>query len=211
MATRPTLAAAPEPRPRSSEARPRLVRFDGGEGSGTAASAAPSVALMGVWIALVPVLMLFLAFTSAYIVRQGLGQDWTPVALPGIVWLNTAVLALSSVALELGRRREGRVWLGLALALGVAFLAGQVAAWLELVGRGVHLGTTAHGSFFYVFTGTHAAHLIAGVLGLMAASLWPASGWLRTPRPTALAAAAVYWHFMGLVWIGILCLLTIGR
>ena len=55
---------------------------------------------LGLWMFLATVTMLFAAFTSAYIVRRS-GSDWRPVALPSVLWWNTAVLAASSVAVEI--------------------------------------------------------------------------------------------------------------
>ncbi len=59
---------------------------------------------LGMWVALVPILMLFAGFCAAYILRRGIAGDWKPVALPPILWLNTALLVLSSLALEQARR-----------------------------------------------------------------------------------------------------------
>src|SRR5438105_14273221 len=72
-------------------------------------------ARLGLLVALTPVLMLFVSFTSAYVVRQGLPtldprtnqlvRDWIPVKLPALLIVNTAIFLLSSVGLELGRRQ----------------------------------------------------------------------------------------------------------
>ena len=72
-------------------------------------------ARLGLLVALTPVLMLFVSFTSAYVVRQGLPSldprtnqlvhDWTPVKLPALLWVNTMVLLLSSAGMELARRQ----------------------------------------------------------------------------------------------------------
>ena len=174
------------------------------------------LATLGMWLALAPIAMLFLALISAFVVRRGLGNDWVAVQLPALVWANTGVLLLSSVTLELGRRalRSGRTDHGFAwttLGLGVTFLVGQVVAWNQLMGHGVSLGTTPYGSFFYVLTGTHAVHLAAGVLGLLAAALWPQQGWKGVPRSGAVKVAGLYWHFMDILWVGILLLFVLGR
>jgi cytochrome c oxidase subunit 3 len=168
------------------------------------------------WLALAPIAMLFFALISAFVVRRGLGSDWVPVQLPALVWANTGVLLLSSVTLELGRRalRAGRGDQGLSwttLGLGVTFLVGQVMAWSQLAGSGVSLGATPYGSFFYVLTGTHAVHLAVGVLGLLAAALWPSSGWKGVSRAGAAKVTGLYWHFMDILWVGILLLFVLGR
>src|SRR5437660_4589700 len=76
-------------------------------------------ARLGVAVALTPIGMLFVAFTSAYIVRQGLPtfdpntntvvHDWIPVPLPTLLFLiNTGALLLSSVTIEYARRQLAR-------------------------------------------------------------------------------------------------------
>ena len=112
---------------------------------------------LAMWMALVAIVMLFASFTSALVVRQGLSDDWVSLALPRILWLNTAVLLVSSGTLELGcralTRRMGAsftVWLYGTTGLGLLFLAGQLAAWRELAARGVYLATNPSSSFFYL-------------------------------------------------------------
>ena len=89
----------------------------------------------GIWIALAPIVMMFVAFSSAYIVRRGLGDDWQPLELPSILWLNTVLLAASSLALERSRDCLNRGlpegfnrWWSATTALGVAFPAGPAGS-----------------------------------------------------------------------------------
>ncbi len=75
-------------------------------------------ARLGLLVALTPVLMLFVSFTSAYVVRQGLPtldprtnqmvRDWIPIKLPLLLLANTCVLLLSTVSMELARRQMKR-------------------------------------------------------------------------------------------------------
>jgi cytochrome c oxidase subunit III len=175
------------------------------------------MAATAMWIALAPILMLFMAFVSAYAVRMGLGQGWVAVPWPRLLWLNTGVLLVSSLALERARReakRGGsavRLWLGITLALGLAFVVGQLYAWRLLLATGIGISSSPASSFFYLLTGTHAAHLAGGMIGLSAVTLWPASGFRRIPRPTAIRIAAIYWHFMGVLWVGLFLLLMLWR
>jgi cytochrome c oxidase subunit 3 len=104
-----------------------------------------------------------------------------------------------------------RPWLAATLGLGVLFVAGQLWAWRELAGRGVGLSTTPYSSFFYLLTGAHAVHLACGLLGLTAAAMWPDQGFGRLPRAVAIRLAAIYWHFMGLLWLGLFLLLLLWR
>jgi cytochrome c oxidase subunit 3 len=157
----------------------------------------------GILLVLAAVTMFFASLTSAFLVRKGSGGDWVKVDLPAVLWVNTAILAASSVLLELARRREKRGWLHLATILGLAFLAGQLLAWKELAAQGVYVSTNPNASFFYVLTGAHGAHLVGGVAALLYASTSRA-------RDNALRVATTYWHFMGGLWIYLLLLLRFG-
>jgi cytochrome c oxidase subunit 3 len=154
------------------------------------------------FFALASIGMLFIAMTSAYVVRRGLGTDWQAIRMPQVLWFNTAVLLASSLALEKARRAFATRWIGVTLLLGAVFLGGQVAAWRGLAAQGVFLGTNPHSSFFYLLTGLHGAH----VLGGLAALAWV----LTSPRPRRLEAAAIYWHFMFGLWMYLLVLLFGG-
>ena len=190
---------------------------DGGRGDGESRRG-PEVgtraAMTGIWLAIAAIVMFFAALTSAYVVRKGTSDDWAPFPLPKLLWLNTAVLLASSGTLELARRSRGRGlapgefrrWWGLTTALGVAFLVGQVLAWRQLVAAGVYLATNPSGSFFYVLTAAHALHLLGGVLALLYAA---ARGRTDASAP-AVKVAAVYWHFMGGLWLYVLVLLHLG-
>lgn len=150
---------------------------------------------IALYVVLATVTMLFAAFGSSYLVRQGSG-DWQHTALPGILWVNTLVLAASSGTIELARRRS--VWVVVSMILALVFLGGQLLAWQQLAAAGVFLPTSPHASFFYILTGLHAVHLFGGLVLLAVAGV--------TRRATTMNCAATYWHFLGLVWIGVLVL-----
>lgn len=157
--------------------------------------------------------MLFAAFSAALLVRR-MGTDWLPVSLPGIVWLNTGVLVASSLALERGRalaRRDAFVgcarWLGVASMLGALFLVGQILAWLDLAARGVFLPTNPHAAFFYMLTGIHGVHVVGGLVVLGWTLSRAGRGAYTAARHSGLNHAAIYWHFVGGVWIYLLALL----
>ncbi len=177
----------------------------------------PQPAKTGIWVALAAITMSFAALTSALVVRQGSGMDWQHITLPPILYPNTLMLLASSVTLEMARRRiaghargtEGQVapsmrWLVITLSLGLLFVAGQYVAWLQLKADGLFLATNPNSSFFYVFTGVHAAHVLGGLLGL----LYVMSKLNRSIlRRSTFAAAAQYWHFMGILWLYLLWVL----
>jgi cytochrome c oxidase subunit III len=190
----------------------------GGEGWGDAGhwSVPAHTYQTGMLMALAGIVMLFAAFTSAMVVRKGLSTDWARTVLPQILYLNTAVLIASSVTLELSRRAltDGRperftLWLYTTVALGLAFVAGQFAAWRQLAERGVFLSTNPSSSFFYLLTGAHGLHLLGGIVALAyLAAKAPSIAEGRKKR-TAVDVTALYWHFMDGLWIYILILFSV--
>ncbi len=189
---------------------------DGGHGAGRPKSLPDQRYYTGMMLGLAAILMLFAAFTSAYVVRKGLSDDWQATAFPGILWLNSMVLLASSFTLEKARRwRQVQArfqgWWWATTGLGMMFLIGQILAWQELVADGIYLDTNPSSSFFYLLTGTHAVHLFGGVMALLYLS-WRV--WRRNSGglgATALGVTALYWHFMDGLWIYLFLLLLIGR
>jgi cytochrome c oxidase subunit 3 len=190
--------------------------------------APPSAARTGVWVGIGAITMSFAAYTSAMVVRQGSIPGWEHFQLPPILYWNSLVLMASSVTLELARQRIGgpfdrlghsesllaaksREWLfwyRITLALSFVFLLGQYLAWKRLSSEGVYLATSPSSSFFYVLTALHALHLLGGLGALLYAlhCLRMDDG----PRPVnVLAAAALYWHFMAVLWIYLLVVLAL--
>ena len=190
----------------------------GGEGGG-GGRAAPryDTYQTGVWVLLVPIVMLFVGLTSSLVVRRGTSDDWVSIRVPRILWLNTAVLLASSVTFERARRalrgpaRRFGTWLWLTAGLGTAFLVGQVLGWLQLRAEGVFLASNPSSSFFYLLTATHGAHLVGGMTALVYLTARFARNQFGPRRQSALRATAVYWHFMDVLWIYLLVLLVFWR
>jgi cytochrome c oxidase subunit 3 len=185
--------------------------------SAAQSSAAPQrVYTTGMAVALGGVLMFFMALVSANIVRKGFpNSDWRSLNVPRVLWLNSAILLVSSITLEFSRHRRSRGdedgfrhWWGVTAILGIFFLAGQVVAWRQLATAGVYLATNPSSSFFYVFTGAHALHLLGGIGGLFSIMLRDPR---RLTRATSVEIAATYWHFMDGLWVFLFLLLLLGR
>ena len=194
-------------------------------------------ARLGLVVGLTGIGMIFISFTSAYVVRQGLPtldprtntllHDWFPVPLPRLLLINTAVLLISSLTMELARRQAARKafaqfasvrgvsanakeeisWLALTVVLGLSFLTGQWMAWRELAANGFYVGSSPSSSFVYLLTGMHGIHLFGGVVALLSAGF---ASILRRSADTQSILVDVsgwYWHFMAVLWVYILCLL----
>jgi cytochrome c oxidase subunit 3 len=161
----------------------------------------------GVWIAIGAISMTFAALTSAMVVRGSAAPDWRHFRLPPILYLNTAVLLASSAVLEAGRRRIVAHLVRVTLGLGLLFVAGQILAWRQLAAQGLFLATSPSSAFFYVFTALHGLHVLGGLGGL--GYVLRRFGRLAGPGPVAaLGAAALYWHFMGALWLYLLVILA---
>ncbi|MGZ8843635.1 MAG: cytochrome c oxidase subunit 3 [Pyrinomonadaceae bacterium] len=177
---------------------------------------------IGVWVAMASILMLFVALTSAYIVRSASATDWQALAMPKVLWLSTALIMISSVTVEVARRslkqqrNSGYVlWLAITAILGVGFLGSQIIAWRQLVKQGVYLASNPSNSFFYLFTAAHGLHLLGGLcaLGYLLARSSKATAQVDSElrRVGAADAAATYWHFMDVLWIGLFGLLMFWK
>lgn len=167
----------------------------------------------GLYAFLCSVVMFFGAFTSAMVIRRDASNDWSGVPAPDLLWINTGLLALSSIVLEFARRdlhrnriRFNVAWT-LATLLGVAFLGGQVAVWRQLRASGVYLNTNPGSAFFYVGTVSHAIHLTGGLFAMLYLNVRALRLQLGPGRRTAVDVATVYWHFLGILWIYLLWLL----
>jgi len=168
-------------------------------------------------IAIVSIVMFFMAMASAYIYLRANSNRWVPLHLPWIVWVNTTLLLLSSGVMELARqrlaradvRRFRRLWFG-ATTLGILFLAGQLVAWRQFVLAGFYVATNQASSFFYIFTGLHGLHLLGGICALLYVSFRKFDK-ARVSRTVAAEVASYYWHFMDGLWIFLLALLYFGK
>jgi cytochrome c oxidase subunit 3 len=170
----------------------------------------------GVTLAILSILMFFMALASAFIVRRG-SNDWIPVHIPAILWVNTLILLASSLALELSRRRLASsdlrgfraLWF-LTTGLGILFVAGQVFAWRQLFLQGIFVASNPASSFFYIFTGLHGVHVLGG-LGALLYVLLRNFDRAKVSRPVAAEIVGHYWHFMDALWVFLLALLYLGK
>jgi cytochrome c oxidase subunit 3 len=199
-------------------------------------------ARLGLVVGLTGIAMIFISFTSAYVIRQGLPtldprtnallHDWFPVPLPRLLIINTGVLLISSVSMELARRQAARKaalaqiasvsgrsveakmeisWLALTVVLGFTFLTGQWMAWRELGAGGFYVASSPNSSFVYLLTGMHGVHLFGGVVALLTACVGSVLRRQIDSQSIVVDVTGWYWHFMAVLWVYILCLLEFVR
>lgn len=168
---------------------------------------------LGVFLAVVGAL--FALFFSAYLMRMEF-SDWQPLPIPRLLWLNTGILVLSSVALQCAviaarRRQLDLVRLGLVTGgiTTLGFLAGQLLAWRELSAVGYLVTSNPANSFFYLITGLHGLHIVGGLvaLGRTIVRAWGEEENLARLR-LSMELCASYWHFLLLVWLFVFALLA---
>lgn len=169
------------------------------------------------WVACASIVMFFSALTSAYIVRQGAG-NWLEFRLPDLFYINTAVILVSSVTLQAsylnfkkGRKEAYRGLLLATFMLGIAFLVLQYMAWQSMAGIGVMLDGNPSGSFIYLISGVHAAHVLGGVAALVMAIIHAFSLPYKATqrRKVRFALVLTYWHFVGFLWLYLLGFFTV--
>jgi cytochrome c oxidase subunit 3 len=178
----------------------------------SASSMPPAKIGLGVFLAVVG--SLFALFISAYSMRMNM-VDWRTLPVPRLLWFNTGVLVVSSIALQWAHMAARRndidgVFAGLLAggASAVTFLAGQLLAWQQLNFAGYFVASNPANSFFYLITAAHGLHLMGGLvaLGRTTAKVW--RGAEMTQVRLSVELCAIYWHFLLLVWLVLLGLLT---
>jgi cytochrome c oxidase subunit 3 len=163
------------------------------------------------------VAVLFMLLVTAYGGRMAY-EDWRPAPQVNLLWANTLVLLLSSVALQWaqysvrrGQMDAMRVGLLAAGAFTVVFLFGQVLAWRQLATMVYFEVTNPAVAFFYLITGLHGMHLLGGLVawGRTVARVWGDFDVAKVRQSVELCA--LYWHFLLLVWLVLFGLLFTGN
>ena len=179
------------------------------------------IAKTGLRLFLAVVSSLFFLFLIAFIARSQM-VDWlplteplAPLANPWQLWLNSAFLVFSCIALQWSRMAARQVRLdatviGFVVAgvFAIAFLAGQLWVWQQFVAWGYFVASNPANSFFYLLTGLHGLHLLGGLI----AWCWIVARFLRHVPLAQLGASvelcAIYWHYLLGLWFVLFALLT---
>ncbi|AEG47814.1 cytochrome c oxidase subunit III [Sphingobium chlorophenolicum L-1] len=163
------------------------------------AGAVGTVAYFGV------ALVMFSLLVAAYLMRMGLHagmgheHDWKPMPDPPLLWINTLVLAASSLAWEVARRKRMVSAAVIGAALGLLFLCGQLLLWNHYQAAGYALSGNPANAFFYLLTALHGLHIIGG--------LFAAGRALAAANMRNIALCALYWHFLLVIWLVLAALL----
>lgn len=167
---------------------------------------------LALWVSIASMIMMFGSLTSAYVVRRAQG-NWLEFKLPDVFFVSTAVILLSSLSIQISlnafRRGNEKIYKGLMLAtfgLGLLFITLQYQGWVAMNSIGVSLNGNPSGSFVYVISGLHAAHLLGGMAALTVA-LVHAFYLPFKPTPRRLLRfelVSQFWHFVDILWVYLL-------
>jgi len=159
------------------------------------------------WLFLVSVVMIFISLSSAYIVKKGVG-NWEYISFPPLFQVTTGLILLSSATIHfayLSAKRNNikyiRAGLIATALLAIAFVTGQYMAWGQLVDAGHFFVGNPSGSFVYVFTGLHVAHLV-GALVFLFIVLGKAFRYeVHSKSLVRIEMCTTFWHFLGGLWL----------
>lgn len=156
------------------------------------------------------VAVLFFLFFAAYHMRIELTTDWVAIPEPPLMWFNTVVLIVASIAFEVARKAVGKSQAGMtktafniAGGLTIVFLVLQFVVWNQMLALGYYAYENPANAFFYLLTAVHGLHLLGGLIA------WARASWRfaydadhgRIARSVDLCA--LYWHFLLLIWVGL--------
>lgn len=204
----------------------------------------PAMAATGVWFYVCVASVMFLLTIAAYVLRLGNygaspeqaaaassslawwslarlcgippASDWQPLAEPWLLWVNTGVLMLNSLAwqrarkdVRLGRMDKLNVSLTASGVLAFLFLLGQLAVWRLLIGNGQFATASPANAFFYMITAMHGLHLLGGLIFWGRTTSQVLHGAAAADVASGVDLCAVYWHFLLLIWVVLFGLMLI--
>ncbi|MEX0967984.1 MAG: cytochrome c oxidase subunit 3 [Bacteroidia bacterium] len=169
------------------------------------------------WLFLVTVTMLFMAFTSAYIVRRAEG-NWLYFDLPILFAVTTGIIVFASVLLQAAvyaARKNELAWLKILLwgttLFGLAFVTGQFLAWQDLVANKIFVSGNVAGTFLYIISGLHAIHVVGGIV-VLGATLYSTYHYkVHSKEMLRISLCTTYWHFMTILWVYLYIFLLLFR
>jgi len=201
---------------------------DGGERGGPEGEDS-GARVLALALALTGIGTLFLVLIAVWLLLRRNEPGWNlsaPRSALDLLLLSTTLLVASSATLELAARRaadarRSRVlpWMVLSLTLGLGFLGAQFSLWWSLWQSGNVPASSGYAAVFFALTGLHALHVAGGLVFLGAATVEAAGAARRSSTPdsnrprqrSTVRLGAIYWHFMGAIWLVLFTLLYFVR
>jgi cytochrome c oxidase subunit 3 len=162
------------------------------------------------WVGMISIVMLFAGLTSAVIVRKGDG-NWLNFEIPeSFLWstivivISSATFLLASIAAKNDNTSQLKIFLSLTMFLGLTFVFLQFEGYNKLVEEQVFFTGAEHnasGSFLYIISGLHLAHLFGGIIALIIVLFNAFKEKYSSKNLLGLQLCSTYWHFMGGMWL----------
>src|SRR5690554_1005933 len=162
------------------------------------------------WFGMISMVMLFAGLTSAVIVRKGDG-NWIHYELPDAFIWSSIVIFISSITFILAIRfakkdqlSKMKGSLSITFLLGLLFVFFQFEGYEALYNQGVYFtgkGHNASGSYLYIISWAHLAHLAGGIISLLIVLFNAFKGKYNSKKLLGLQLSSTYWHFLGGMWI----------
>ena len=173
----------------------------------------------GLWLFIVSVTMIFASMTSAYIVKSS-EDNWKEFDLPSMFLYSCFVIVLSSVTVQTAfyaAKKDNfnilKIFFFISVILGFVFLYAQWEGWKQLVAANVYFAdrTTASGSFVYVLSGLHAAHIISAIVVLVFGLVKSFQMKIHSKNMLFMEMCTTYWHYLGALWLYLYFFLILFR
>ena len=171
----------------------------------------PGAGVLGMWVFLATLAVLFLAAIVGYLVVRLKATDWPPPGMPRLpagLTVATLLLLAASVtihfalrAIRVGQRAASTRWLVATLLLGVVFLGVQVWNWWGLIRLHLTAASNLYAFTFFMLTGLHAAHVIGGIALLAVVLTRCLRGRYGSGHHAGVTYAAMYVHFLDAIWL----------
>jgi len=172
------------------------------------------------YIGIFSIMMLFAGLTSAYIVSQA-DLKGHAFVLPEMFWYSTGIILLSSATMNLAvqsvkRNKFEAVKIGLiaTFILGIIFGFFQYFGWIELYNAGIVFAgkeSFAPGSFVYVMSGLHVAHIVSGLAYLLVVMPNALKNKYNSANQAPIKLCGLYWHFLDILWVYLFVFLLVIR
>jgi len=166
---------------------------------------------LAIWTFIGSECLFFASLISTYLVYKGkslVGPFPKDIFEIPLVTFGTALLLFSSLfvvlalnAAEQGNRKKTILWLALTIICGLFFIGMQVYEFSHFVHKGLTMQGNLFGASFYTLTGFHGTHVTIGVVWLLTVFIELLRGKLPPAKALNLEIAALYWHFVDVVWI----------
>ncbi len=173
--------------------------------------AANDRSLFGFWVYLMTDLLMFAVLFAVYAVLRNNtagGPSGRDLFNPTLVLVSTILLLVSSftvgvgmIAARDGLKNKALKWLGITFLLGLAFTAVTTFEFYEFIHEGYTWRTSAFLSAFFILVGTHALHIVCGLIWLGTTMIYTVKRGLTKPILRKLTMLSLFWHFLDIVWI----------